>query len=96
MWRSKPAVVEHVYSGFMGDCSPEQTAMMETVRAWAAEQQFDPVGWLDDYDMLRFCRARKFVLEDIQTMMTNYFEWRKNEGVDTIIDDFEFPELDKV
>lgn len=66
MWgRSKPKEVVHEYSGFMGDCSEEQTAMMQTVKAWVAENMFDPIGQLDDYDMLRFCRARKFELEPI-------------------------------
>jgi hypothetical protein len=47
---------------------------------------------LDDYDLLRFCRARKFVLGDIQLMFTNYINWRKENNVDTVLDDFEFTE----
>lgn len=47
---------------------------------------------MDDYDLLRFCRARKFVLGDIQLMFTNYINWRKENNVDTVLDDFEFTE----
>ena len=46
----------------------------------------------DDYDLLRFCRARKFKLEDIQVMFTNFVEWRKRENVDSMITDFAFSE----
>jgi hypothetical protein len=59
--------------------------MMELIKAWTAENNFDPIGEYDDYDMLRFCRARKFVEADIKLMMTNYFEWRKENKVDTVI-----------
>jgi hypothetical protein len=51
--------------------------MMEIIKAWVAENDFDPIGEMDDYDMLRFCRARKFVEADIKNMMSNYFAWRK-------------------
>ena len=47
---------------------------------------------MDDYDFLRFCRARKFVIADIQLMFTNYINWRRENNVDTVLDDFEFPE----
>jgi hypothetical protein len=78
----------------MGDCSPAQTAMMELIKAWVGEQGFDPHGEYDDYNILRFCRARKFVEDDIKLMMTNYFEWRKAEQVDAIITDFDYAEID--
>ena len=50
----------------------------------------------DDHDLLRFCRARKFVLADIQTMFTNFVTWRKVNKIDTIITEFKFDELDTV
>lgn len=50
----------------------------------------------DDYDMLRFCRARKFVLKDIQAMFTEFMRWRKEENIDDVIDDFDFPEREQV
>lgn len=42
--------------------------------------------------MLRFCRARKFVLEDVKTMFLNFIEWRQVNKVDSIITDFDFKE----
>ena len=69
---------------------------MKDVKQWVKENQFDPIGELDDYDILRFCRARKFVLSDVQAMMKNQFEWRKAEGVDNILNTFSFDEESQV
>lgn len=56
----------------------------------------DPLGQFDDYDLLRFCRARKFIWDDVKTMFVNFINWRKENGIDTIIEDFDFPEEDEV
>ncbi len=63
MWGSKPK--PKVYSGFMGDTSPEQEAVLAEFREWVNANNYNPVGRYDDYDFLRFCRARKFVQADI-------------------------------
>jgi hypothetical protein len=35
------------------------------------ENDLDPEGIFDKHDLLRFCRARNFVLEDVQLMFKN-------------------------
>jgi hypothetical protein len=60
---SKPK--EREYTGFMGDTSPQQEQVLAQFKDWVKANEFDPIGRFDDYDMLRFCRARKFVLADI-------------------------------
>jgi hypothetical protein len=52
--------------------------------------------YFDDYYLLKFCRARKFDLEKTLKMFTDFINWRKENDVDCISENFILTEFDEL
>jgi len=78
-----------VYSGYVGDLSPEQEGVLAKLREHAASQGLTKY---DDTYLLRFCRARKFEMKAVLEMWDNFVKWRLENDVDNI-ENFQYTEL---
>eukprot|EP00744_Colponema_vietnamica_P001094 GILI01001849.1.p1 GENE.GILI01001849.1~~GILI01001849.1.p1 ORF type:complete len:305 (+),score=85.90 GILI01001849.1:103-1017(+) len=84
------------YTGHVGSMSPHHLEVLEQFRTELQnEGVLDPEKH-DDYFLTRFLRARKYVLAKAKEMFINYINWRRTTGVDEIVRNFDFPQLDEV
>jgi hypothetical protein len=59
--------------------------VLDQFKLWIQSNNLDFRGEFDDYDLLRFCRARKFVLNDVKQMFKSFVNWRTLNNVDLIV-----------
>ena len=68
---------------------------MKDVQAWVQDNRILDMEKLrfDETDILRFCRARSFDRKKTQEMLQSFAEWREKEQIDTLLENWDFPEL---
>ncbi len=74
--------------GYLGRLNAEQEITLAKFKAvintLAAKKWGYDLSQFDDYDYLRFLRARKFGLKEASVMFNKYIQWRKDFEVDKI------------
>ncbi|KAJ6011238.1 Sec14 cytosolic factor [Penicillium sp. IBT 35674x] len=89
-----PTTAPEAHTGHPGHTTPEQDAKVVQFRAELEKEGY--TERLDTLSLLRFLRARKFVIADAKAMFTNCEKWRKEFGTDKLPAVFEYKEKAEV
>lgn len=77
-----------MYPGYIGELMDDQVIVFRNFKSWIEINHTHILEnpWMTDQFLIRFCRARKFELDKITLMFDNYVKYRKDNGIDTIME----------
>jgi hypothetical protein len=72
--------------GFLGNLTKTQEKVLSEFKEYLQTVGQDQNPLYDDWNLLKYCRARKFVLDDVIKMWDAYIKWRKDNAIDNLFD----------
>lgn len=82
--------------GRLGNLTVTQQHALDKLRKELQDEGIFVPERMDDAALLRFLRARKFDVEKAKTMIVACEKWRKDFGVDELMQNFDFKEKEEV
>lgn len=82
--------------GRLGNLTPQQQEALDKLRAEIQQEGWFVPERMGDAMLLRFLRARRFDVAKAKEMLKNAEQWRKDFGVDDIVENFDFKEKAEV
>ena len=68
-------------TGYLETMTPQEKEILIKFRAHVQTMEDVPSDLINSWDLLRFCRARKFDLPKIVEMFSNYIKWKKEKNL---------------
>jgi len=76
--------------------SEEQQKVLDQFKEWIQTNKVTENPWLNDVQLLKFCRARNFDMDKVIEMFKNYIEYRNENDLDNIVNNFVFEKKNEV
>jgi len=78
----------YIKNSCLGDLNNYQQDVLNQLKKWIINEKIDKNPRFNDAYLLKFCRARKFEINKVIEMFSNFLNYRKENGIEDILNTF--------